>query len=227
MNEITKIEQAEPVVAAQSHKNVWCALAAAQMEMGKVAKGATNPAFKTRYADLADVASVVIPVVARHGIATLQYMVGDSLDVMRTEFVHGESETRVNCDVRLIVGKNDMQGMKSATTYAKRIGLESLSGVAPEDDDGNAAVVSAPRQQTQHRRDEPPREAPVDHSAKADAMIAALKSKGIAMKDHPRFSPDLDALRKASPEDAARVDFTVQQLTPDPNADLGGDEIPY
>jgi hypothetical protein len=29
--------------------------------------------------------------------------------------------------------------MKSATTYAKRIGLESLSVIAPEDDDGNAA----------------------------------------------------------------------------------------
>jgi hypothetical protein len=38
-----------------------------------------------------------------------------------------------------------MQGFKSATTYAKRIGLESLSGVAPEDDDGNAAAKAAPR----------------------------------------------------------------------------------
>jgi hypothetical protein len=37
-----------------------------------------------------------------------------------------------------------MQGMKSATTYAKRIGLESLSGIAPEDDDGNAAAKAPP-----------------------------------------------------------------------------------
>jgi DNA-binding transcriptional MocR family regulator len=44
------------------------------------------------------------------------------------------------------VDKNNMQGMKSATTYAKRIGLESLSGVAPDtDDDGNAAAKAAPR----------------------------------------------------------------------------------
>jgi hypothetical protein len=47
--------------------------------------------------------------------------------------------------VPLIVNKNDMQGMKSATTYAKRIGLESLTGIAPEDEDGNAAAKAAPK----------------------------------------------------------------------------------
>jgi hypothetical protein len=35
-----------------------------------------------------------------------------------------------------------MQGMKSATTYAKRIGIESLTGIAPDDDDGNGAAKS-------------------------------------------------------------------------------------
>jgi hypothetical protein len=39
-----------------------------------------------------------------------------------------------------------MHGFKSATTYAKRIGLESVTGVAPEDDDGNAAAKSPPAQ---------------------------------------------------------------------------------
>jgi hypothetical protein len=65
--------------------------------------------------------------------------------VMRTMLVHGASETSVSCDVPLIINKQDMQGMKSATTYAKRIGLESLTGIAPEDDDGNAAAKAAPK----------------------------------------------------------------------------------
>ena len=38
-----------------------------------------------------------------------------------------------------------MQGYKSATTYAKRIGIESLTGIAPEDDDGNAAAKAPPK----------------------------------------------------------------------------------
>jgi len=40
-----------------------------------------------------------------------------------------------------------MQGYGSAVTYARRYGLMSMSGVAPEDDDGNAAAKSPPRQQ--------------------------------------------------------------------------------
>jgi hypothetical protein len=63
---------------------------------------------------------------------------------MRTVLAHGATDTQVSCDVPLIIGKNDMQGYKSASTYAKRIGLESLTGVAPEDDDGTAAAKAAP-----------------------------------------------------------------------------------
>lgn len=123
------------------HKNIYAALAAAQSEFGKVTKGATNPAFKSKYADLSDVASVVIPVMNAHGCAVLHYVTDGA---MRTEFVHAASESRVSCDVPLIVDKQNMQGMKSATTYAKRIGLESLSGIAPLDDDGNAAAKAPP-----------------------------------------------------------------------------------
>lgn len=126
------------------HKNIYEALCAAQQEFGTVQKGSTNPAFKSKYADLADVAGVVIPALARNGVCVIHYFAGENLSAMRTEFVHGASETRVACDVPLVVDKQNMQGMKSATTYAKRIGLESLSGVAPEDDDGNAAAKAPP-----------------------------------------------------------------------------------
>lgn len=114
--------------------------------MGKVVKGAINPAFKSKYADLADVVSVAVPALTEQGIAMFHMMVRDEQGaVMRTMLVHGASETSVSCDVPLIINKNDMQGMKSATTYAKRIGLESLTGIAPEDDDGNAAAKAAPK----------------------------------------------------------------------------------
>ena len=130
------------------HKNIYMALCAAQAGMGKVVKGATNPAFKSKYADLADVVSVAIPALTEQGIAMFHMMVRDEQGaVMRTMLVHGASETSVSCDVPLIVNKNDMQGMKSATTYAKRIGLESLTGIAPEDEDGNAAAKAAPKVQ--------------------------------------------------------------------------------
>jgi hypothetical protein len=128
------------------HKNIYMALCAAQAGMGKVVKGATNPAFKSKYADLADVVSVAVPALTEQGIAMFHMMVRDEYGaVMRTMLVHGASETSISCDVPLIINKQDMQGMKSATTYAKRIGLESLTGIAPEDDDGNAAAKAAPK----------------------------------------------------------------------------------
>jgi len=127
------------------HKSVHAALCAAQLDFGSVKKGSKNDHFKSKYADLADVASTVIPVLAGHGVCVRHYTVGDDLMVMRTEFYHHGTDTAVACDIPLIVDRNNMQGMKSAMTYAKRIGLESLSGVAPEDDDGNAAAANPPK----------------------------------------------------------------------------------
>lgn len=128
------------------HKNVYVALAAAQSEMEQVVKGSVNPAYKSRYAALDDVVQVVRPALNKHGIAYFHQIITDERgSVMRTVLFHGISETEVHCDVPLIVDRNNMQGFKSATTYAKRIGVESLTGIAPQDDDdGNAAAKAAP-----------------------------------------------------------------------------------
>ena len=119
------------------------------MNMGRVTKGSINPAFKSRYADLSDVVSVVVPALADQGIAMYHSMIRDEDGmVMRTTLSHGPTDTHIHCDVPLIVDRNNMQGMKSATTYAKRIGVESLTAIAPDsDDDGNAAAKAAPKQQ--------------------------------------------------------------------------------
>ena len=127
--------------------NIYTALCAAQAAMGPVFKGSENPHFRSKYADLADVMKTAIPALAEQGVAVFHVMERDAADkpVMTTVLVHGASGTDIKCPVPLIVQKNDMQGMKSATTYAKRIGIESLTGIAPEDDDGNAAAKAAPK----------------------------------------------------------------------------------
>jgi len=128
------------------HKNIYLALAAAQANMGGVVKGSENPHFKSKYADLADVMQVAMPALNAEGITPWHSIVNEEggASYMRTTLSHGATDTHLQCDVPLLVTKNDMQGMKSATTYAKRIGIESLTGIAPEDDDGNAAAKAAP-----------------------------------------------------------------------------------
>jgi len=108
-----------------THKNIYMALAAAQAEMGPAKKNAANPHFKSKYADLAEVVAAARPALTKHGICF--YHVPEATEFGRymvTVLAHGESGTEIRCPVELIIGKPDVQGYKSATTYAKRIGLD-------------------------------------------------------------------------------------------------------
>ena len=202
-------------------ENIYTALAAAQIEMGSIVKGATNPAFKSKYADLADVASVVIPALASKGVAVLHYIKpGEARDYMRTEFAHGASKTRIWCDVPLIVDKGNMQGFKSATTYAKRIGLESLSGVAPEDDDGNAAASAPPPARKPEPQVTPDAIANAcDYLAGADD-VDDLTAKWKALPANVRNAQEVVAF-------AAEAKANLQKPATPAADDLGGDKIPY
>ena len=200
------------------HKNIYMALCAAQANMGKVTKGSVNPAFKSKYADLADVVSVAVPALTEQGIAMYHSVIRDEHGTaMRTTLSHGATDTHIHCDVPMIVDKQNMQGMKSATTYAKRIGLESVTGIAAEDDDGNAASKAPPKAE--------PKPAPIDTEAsqKAREYLAEADSLDDLKERWSRIPNPVAALLVVSAaKDAAKL-----RLTHAANADLGGDELPY
>lgn len=122
---------------------IAAALAKAQAEMGKALKDSRNPHFNSKYADLASVMDACLPALNKHGIAVIQPFVTDDINgrSVKTILIHESGET-LECAVPLIFGKNDMQGLGSAMTYARRYGLMTMAGIAPEDDDGNAAAAS-------------------------------------------------------------------------------------
>jgi len=127
-------------------KNIATALAAAQIKMGKAVKQSQNPHFRSKYADLGAVMDACLPALNEAGIALVQPTRTDDhgAHYVTTMLIHGESGEHLSCDVPLILGKNDMQGFGSAVTYARRYGLMAMAGIAPEDDDGNAAAKNAP-----------------------------------------------------------------------------------
>ena len=136
MNAVTEVKA--------DHKSIFAALAAAQMEMGPALKDSANPAFRSKYADLASVMQACMGALNKHGICVMQPTGEDEAGrYVKTILAHTSGET-VECRVPLIVGKNDMQGYGSAVTYARRYGLMSMAGIAPDDDDGNAAAKSPP-----------------------------------------------------------------------------------
>ena len=129
-------------------KNIATALAAAQINMGKALKQASNPHFRSKYADLGSVMDACLPALNAHGIAVIQPTGEDEIGrFVETRLIHGESGEQLSCRVPLIVGKNDMQGYGSAVTYARRYGLMAMAGIAADDDDGNAAAKAAPKQE--------------------------------------------------------------------------------
>ena len=164
------------------HKNVHQALAAAQAEMQPPEKNATNPAFKRdgkplKYADLTSVVESVRAPLTRHGVSwgwrSVEFMNGLAMEAVLT---HGETETEITCVVPMYVDRNNMHGLKSAYTYAKRIGLESVTGQAPaDDDDGNvASEAPPPRQEQRQAKAEPAKPEPRDPAKIADAIIAQI-----------------------------------------------------
>jgi hypothetical protein len=116
----------------------------AQNDMGDVIKNAENPAFKSKYADLASVLAAVQPALSAHGLAILQgpgtvFGEGSAVTVtVETRLLH-KSGQWVRSRLALRPSKTDPQGVGSAITYARRYGAQAMCGVAPEDDDANAA----------------------------------------------------------------------------------------
>jgi hypothetical protein len=115
------------------------AFIAAQKATEAVKKASTNPAFKSRYADLAVVVEAVIPALNESGIAVIQSPSFDGDLVSVTTVLLHESGASVTGTLSMRPTKMDPQGVGSAITYARRYALLAMAGAAPEDDDGHAA----------------------------------------------------------------------------------------
>lgn len=123
-----------------SFNKVAAALVKAQKEFGPALKSSSNPHFRSKYADLSACVEAVIEGLNNNGIALMQRVSpSDSGVIVETVFIHESGEV-INCgQLHVPASKHDAQGYGSALTYARRYSLMAACGIAPEDDDGNAA----------------------------------------------------------------------------------------
>jgi hypothetical protein len=123
-----------------SFNQVASALVKAQKEFGPALKSSSNPHFKSRYADLAACVEAVVDALNNNGIALTQRVSpSENGVIVETVFIHESGEV-INCgQLHVPASKHDAQGYGSALTYARRYSLMAACGIAPEDDDGNAA----------------------------------------------------------------------------------------
>jgi hypothetical protein len=183
------------------------AMAKAQGDLGPVLKDKTNPAFRSKYADLGAVLEAVLPALNRAGLSLIQSPSYDGSLVGVTTILLHESGEWMEATLHMKPVKMDPQGIGSCITYARRYAALAIAGAAPEDDDGNAASAAEPRGQKVPRVDVSPVDSSMSNKDVKD-MHGKL-SRGInacnsveALKEWVKaWSDDLDKLPEEIADD--------------------------
>ena len=187
-----------------SFNKVAAALVKAQKEFGPALKSSTNPHFKSRYADLAACVEAVIDALNNNGIALTQRVSPcDDGVIVETVFIH-ESGEIINCgQLHVPASKQDPQGYGSALTYARRYSLMAACGIAPEDDDANAASrrPAAPAQPIPDITDHL---SAIDASVSSDELAKVYSAAYDACQGNQQLQAKVIAAKKARVERAKK-----------------------
>lgn len=175
-------QKVEQTMILTTTGKVLAQLVKAQEEIKHAKNDATNPHYNSKYASLESVLDACKPIWTKHGLAVTQGCSPDG-KLLITSIHHGDSGQTYHEAIPLVLEKQNMQGVGSAFTYARRYGLEAIFGIGEIDDDGNGAVEfkppqAAPRQlpNAAAKFTRPPsNEKP---TALADTLISFGKHKG-------------------------------------------------
>jgi hypothetical protein len=164
------------------------ALCKAQGQMEGAAKDSVNPHFRNKYADLAAVWDAIRKPLAANGLSIVQFprTVQQGVEI-ETTLLHTSGEF-LRDSLWLPCSKVDAQGIGSAITYGRRYALMAVCGIAPVDDDGEAAVATTPRNA------EPP---PARNSSANGRRMAAEEPD---LVDNSRAKGTLPAGKKPDPQ---------------------------
>lgn len=154
------------------------ALSKSQGMIKGAVKDSANPYFKSTYADLASVWEACRVPLTSNGLSIIQTTrLLEGKIILTTTLLHNSGEY-ISGDYPITPMRQvkdqgwspseDPQSLGSAITYARRYAMSAIIGIAPEDDDGEAAVgrggvngKKSPIPQPQENR-QPPPEGPKD-----------------------------------------------------------------
>jgi len=130
---------------SESISKIAQALLEAQRAITFASKDATNPHFKSKYADLESVISAIKGPLNEQGIVFLQSFSPSAPGTLSltTRLLHVSGEW-VEDEMTMPLQKNDAQGYGSAATYSRRYAIAAITGLYQADDDGQEAVKQQP-----------------------------------------------------------------------------------
>lgn len=116
------------------------AMAKAQGAFDHAKKDVANAFFKSKYADLASVIDAAKKPLADNGLTVIQTTEFDESHgvILVTTLAHSSGQW-ITGRYPIHPVKNDPQSFGSAITYARRYCFSAITGIAADDDDGNAA----------------------------------------------------------------------------------------
>ena len=116
--------------------------------VGKIAKDAKNPFFKSDYATLSHILEEIHEPLQKSGLVITQWPEGSSLVTL---LIHAKTGQYLQSTYEMPIAKqNDPQAVGSSISYARRYAISSILSLNISDDDGNAAAgkgKAAPQQQ--------------------------------------------------------------------------------
>lgn len=169
------------LIEMKKESHLAVAFCRAQSELKHALIDSSNPHFKNRYASLTAVLDAILPILNKNNIVVTQRL--DHTELMTflvTTFTHISGESWFS-ECPLLNPKGDMQGLKSAVTYARRLSLEAMAGIGEDDDDGEGTRVEGggtmPIQTTKIYRSPPLSSI---SEAQAKRLWAIAKSKNLS-----------------------------------------------
>ena len=169
------------------------ALVKAQATFEAATKDSNNPHFRSKYADLGNCVNAVKDALNSNGIFYLQRSKPhDSGVIVETVFIHESGEQLSAGELFVPAQKHDPQGFGSALTYARRYSLLAATGIAPEDDDGNAA--SKPQKAAPQGMD-PSRKTDLMQMIRESANLSELKNSWTTAVNAAQAANDAAAVK--------------------------------
>jgi hypothetical protein len=176
------------------------ALAKAQGQMSP-AKKDTKGVHNSKYADLASCWEAIRKPFADNGLAIMQAPIpteGTFVSI-ETILVHSSGQWQSSI-LTMVPVKNDPQGIGSCLTYARRYALSAMTGVCPEDDDGETATYSKDKLKSQ------------EELGNYMPSFGKFKNKRLRELDPHEISGYVDYIYKKAEKDGARIDGQVRDF---------------
>lgn len=129
---------------SESITAIALALVKAQASIEDAVKDSSNPAFRSKYADLSAVLAVIRKPMADNDLCVLQSPTRAEGGVEVETLILHKSGEWISQSCFIPVTKWDAHGHGSGITYGRRYGLMSIFCIGTEDDDGNTAAQRSP-----------------------------------------------------------------------------------